>query len=188
MEEFRANYINFSGSIHQKNKRCLFDMIKNIDDIKIELDKYIHKITIDHQDLHQKINEIIEHINPEQKKFMDEIKTHINTFELKHKEQLKEINDVLCIINNITSLKKIKDKHVEDNFLLYQKIQTFNDILIDINNRIEYNAFNKIYQRIIEQLSDLSMFSNLLEGTGTTNTNYDFSIEQENDDDFDDFM
>lgn len=186
MEEFKANYINFNGSIHQKNKRCLFDMIKNIDDIKIELDNYSQKITIEHQDLHQKINEIIKHITPEQKKIINELKTHVNTFRIKHKEQIQEIVNVLSIINNIISLKKIKDKHVEDSFLLYQKLLTFNDTLVDINNKIEYNAFNKIYLRIVEQLSDLSMFSNLL--VGNDNTNYDFSIEQENDCDYDDFM
>lgn len=168
MDEFKSNYINFNGSNHQRNKRCIFDLLKYTNDNEQKLSLYVKKIKIQHNNLLLKISEISMHLLPNQIDFIEKIKTNIINFDEINYEQNNELNEITKTINNTLNLKKIKDKHVENIFQLYQKFLNFNKTLEDIDNMIDYNAFNKIHLKIVQQISDLSLVSNLLEGEDTT--------------------
>ena len=187
MDKFKSNYINFNGSNHQRNKRCLYDLLKYTDDNKEELSLYTKEIKVQHNDLLKKIGEISMHISSNHIDFIEKIKTNIINFDEIYDEQKNELVEITNTINNILNLKKIKDKHVENIFQLYQKVLNFNKTLEDINNMIDYNAFNKIHLKIVQQISDLSLFSNLLEGEDTTvvNIKNDNSDEESDGESFD---
>lgn len=188
--------VNNGGSNHQMYKRCIFDIIK---DMRESIDRFNSNVfrTKEYQShVVVKVNEIINTTTKYSHKIKDVdkiIKEYSNLY-LEYSKQIKELQTK---INMITTLKKIKEKHVKQACEYLEKIDFFWNQLDEIDSSINYNFIDEIYKKVQVELSEISLISGLMDGVEIISFNniVDETMEgsgsegdSEGDSDFGDFM
>jgi uncharacterized phage infection (PIP) family protein YhgE len=169
MDKYLKN-INSSGSKHQMYKRCIFDIIKDMtENIKL-FHSNILKIKKNQTEIIVKIKQINDYTEKYIKNF-----TNVNEIINKYNEQYSlysiKINDINTKVNIIPTLKKIKEKHVQEAYNYLETINNYWIELDNINSSINYSFINKIFKKVKEELSEISVISGLIDDIEITNSN-----------------
>ena len=96
----------------------------------------------------------------------------------------------------MTTLKKIKEKHVADVYNYLQTIDQYRNELKEIDSSIDYIFIDDTFRKVQEELSEISLINGLMGDIENTKNKYDGEVSEsyysESDDgdggDFDDFM
>ena len=186
------NNVNTSGSNHQRYKRCIYNIIKDVND-NITIFHSNVSITKENQkQVTDKITQITNHDSKYCENFSN-INKIIQQFNEMHASYLVKIDDIVAKINLMTTLKKIKEKHVADAYNYLQTIDNYRNELRKIDSSIDYIFINDTFRKVQEEISEISLINGLM-GDIETKKNIpdekedsDYYSESDNDD-FDDFM
>lgn len=186
------NNVNTSGSNHQRYKRCIYNIIKDVND-NITIFHSNVSITKENQkQVTDKITQITNHDSKYCENFSN-INKIIQQFNEMHTSYLVKIDDIVAKINLMTTLKKIKEKHVADAYNYLQTIDNYRNELRKIDSSIDYIFINDTFRKVQEEISEISLINGLM-GDIETKKNIpdekedsDYYSESDNDD-FDDFM
>jgi len=190
------NNVNSGGSNHQRYKRCIYNIIKDMTENTTLFHSNVFRTKENQKQAVVKIKEIHQHT----KKYVDNfknvdenIKKYIDLY-TKYNVQLDELT---VKVNMMTTLKKIKEKHVSQAYDGLITIDKYWNELDKIDSSINYSFIDTTYRKVQEELAEISLINGLMGGveiTNHSNTTYtndedDEEDEDEDEDDaFSDFM
>ena len=175
MEKY-LNSVNKCGSNHQMYKRCIFNIIKDMRKSIDDLNSHILAVQKNHKLIVVKKNEINLATKKYVKKFngIDESIIKYNTL---YKKYIDELEKLYVKVEEMTSLKKIKEKHVQTACDYLQKITNYFDELDDIDSSINYSSIDEAYRKVQVELSEISLINGLMDGVDVTD--YDKEVKED---------
>ena len=186
------NNINTSGSNLQRYKRCIYNIIKDVNE-NITIFHSNVSITKENQkQVTEKITQITNHDSKYCENFSN-INKIIQQYSEMYTSYLVKIDDIVAKINLMTTLKKIKEKHVTDAYNYLQTIDQYRDELKKIDSSIDYGFIDDTFRKVQEEQSEISLINNLMGDIENTKNEDMYEVSEhyysESDDgDLDDFM
>ena len=156
------------SSNHQLNKRRIYNMQSKLDEIK----QSVITIMLEFQNKNNLIREkiiFIKNNNPKsgELEFVNKVEEKINEFnKILVTEGESDFNKTyLGVKESITrrlSFTKIKEKHSLDSFNDLEKLNKFSKDILDFSNEIDYNSIESMYVKKSQIVSDMSLFSDIV--------------------------
>ena len=194
------NNVNSGGSNHQRYKRCIYNIIKDMTVNTKLFHSKVFKTKENQKHAVVKIKEINQHTTKYTKYFIN-VDENIKKYGDLYKTFNDNLDKLTNKVNIMTTLKKIKEKHVQQAYECLITIDNYWNELDKIDSSINYSFIDTTFRKVQEELTEISLINGLMgsvEITNNINTSYtnndedgdvDEDVEDvDEDDDFSDFM